>query len=185
MATYPRSWSKLLSNLEGSDLPDGVGEFLARYSMAKSYERTSFRGMHVSTARGYSLLMKAGLSYSAVESIERLMHGGKRIYLQLDESDLVSMFRDTKAEKLLDALIDNAESDKLSNNLKDFKSSVLSDLHPIAAAIRHLTFHGVGNPHKLGLDRSKFIRTCIDDIADLQLDMASNEFSKYVEGFTR
>lgn len=181
MAIYPRAWSAYMSTLDGGAIPQGVGQFLARYSMAKSYTGSSFGGMTAHTQQNYSLLIRAGLAYSVVESVERLQKGGERIYLALDDADLVSAYRDLRACKLLDALQLNSDSNRLRNEIELFRISKTDDLHSIAASLRHLTFHGVANPHKLGLDRSKYIRICIDDIADLQLDQAAIEFSKYIE----
>jgi hypothetical protein len=178
VSSSPKDLKKYINHCDGK--PGKLAsKFFARYRMAKQFESANFKGASKKLQEGYSAIIRVGLAYSALESLERLTGVPRSAHKPIIETDLALALRSPDVDKLFEELKRDLDSWQLKTRIESSHRGESDDVRPIAEGIRHLTFHGHATVHSFGLD-TVGTREIIFDLADYLLEYCDSEFSAFL-----
>lgn len=175
-----RKWGKCLKLMDRSDLATyGIKRFFARYSLAVGFEGIKVKNLSEKTKKGYDSIFKVQIAYSAFDAlltgIEILNHSVTVEYDRLkhviDDEPLAERFRNKNSDLLHLALMHTTKN--MTKNLLNFNDSKSNNVMHIAAAVRHLSAHGLMTVNGARLD---LVRNVND------MNKLGDEVIKYTEG---
>ena len=179
---HPRSWRRYVGSLAQGEGPHpGLARFNARFHLATSFEGVALRDVSERTTMAYSAGIRVGLSYSALEALDTAL--GKRIArTRLPQPGLSGRYRSQTCQPLRSLLEDSSQSVQLRAQLDALSVDPdVDDVMPVAAAIRHLVFHGDFTAHGAGAAQSASVRRFLDDLADALLKRADDQFELFLD----
>lgn len=180
--SHPRAWSRYVQALGKTAKPDaGLARFNARFHLATSFEGVLLDGVAERTAEAYSSGIRVALAYSALEALDSAL--GKRIArVRLTDAELARRYRSQTCKTLRALLDESSQSAHLQSQLKILGADPeVDDVMPVAAAVRHLVFHGDFTAHGSGAAQSVGVRTFLDDLAGALLLRADDQFELHLD----
>ena len=180
--THPRVWNRYVRALGKTAKPDtGLSRFNARYNLATSFDGVTLTDVSERTAEAYSSGIRVALAYSALEALDSAL--GKRIArARLTDAELARRYRSRTCKTLRALLDESSQSAHLQSQLKSLGvDPKVDDVMPVAAAVRHLVFHGDFTAHGSGAAQSVGVRSFLDDLAGALLLRADHQFELHLD----
>ena len=190
----PESWASFNQFLKSLDEPcrekvrGSFPRFQARYRAARSMEITFDGYATEDTPAGYVAILKCGMAYSVLESLEKSIGASScipgPIYCQevrVESSKLANYFREAGSKQLRNALSKHLKKASLREKIKDLESSG-NDVRPLAEGIRHLAFHGISTPGTIGYRRkgkNASVAELLDELPGVVLDATDSHFTRW------
>lgn len=179
---HPRAWRRYVGLLGKGKSPEvGLARFSARFHLATCFAGVMLRDLSERATAAYSAGIRVALSYSALEALDSAL--GKRIArAQLSDRALAARYRSQACDSLRSLLEESSQSMQLQGQLEALAlGSEVDDVMPVAAAVRHLVFHGDFTAHGSGAAQSAHVRRFLDDLADALLARADDQFELYLD----
>lgn len=180
--TNTSSWRRYIRALGESGRPDaGLARFNARFNVATSFEGVVLDGVAERTAKAYSAGIRVALSYSALEALDSAL--GKRVgRARLSDERLARRYRSRTCQGLRELLEGSTQAAQLRDQLEVLATDPdADDVMPVAAAVRHLVFHGDFTAHGSGAAQSAGLRRFLDDLTDALIARANSQFELYLD----
>jgi len=182
--TKVSSWSKVVSHRDLLSQQEftKASRYRARYDFAKEFRDISTPSVSQQTKESYFVLLKLGLAYSAIETLEKLLENGRRVAVR-DEAFTAGL-ESGEFTKFLAHLQDRArrneyDSSKYLEKYLNPKRNV--DLADFVRHSRNVVFHGSVTPHSIGLSSSKNRRELVLSLANSSLVACNREFSSWAK----
>lgn len=176
------SWQRYIRSLGKAGQPESAfARFNARFNLATSFEGVTLTGVSERTAQAYSSGIRVALAYSALEALDSAL--GKRIArTRLSDEGLARRYRSRTCESLRGLLEESTHASQVQSQLLALATDPDGeDVMPVAAAVRHLVFHGDFTAHGSGAAQSAGVRTFLDDLADSLISQADDQFELYLD----
>ena len=180
--TNTSAWRRYIRSLGESGRPDsGLARFNSRFNLATSFERVTLAGVAERTAQAYSSGIRVALAYSALEALDSAL--GKRIArTRLSDEGLARKYRSRTCDGLRGLLEESTHSSQVQAQLRHLTDvQDADDVMPVAAAVRHLVFHGDFTAHGSGAAQSAGVRKFLDDLAGALILRADDQFELYLD----
>ena len=180
--TSARAWGRYTLALGKRDAPAaGLARFNARFNLATSFEGVTLVGVSERTAQAYSSGIGVALAYSALEALDSAL--GKRIARShLSNEGLARRYRSQTCDGLRGLLEESTHASQVQSQLLVLATDPDSDdVMPVAAAVRHLVFHGDFTAHGSGAAQSAAVRKFLDDLADALIARADDQFELHLD----
>jgi hypothetical protein len=164
----------------------GLKRFYARFAMAHDYEGIKLRSMKARTVRGYSAMFEVMIAYSAFDS---LLEGIEIFHKEMTDIKLNRLQHEIKNQEklaetirlkcnaILDIALQHCEK-KLKNQIHKFRDGEHDNVFFVAAAIRHLTAHGLLSVNGGRLDLARNVEV-FKKLSRLVLAHADEQFTKF------
>lgn len=178
------SWSKVLMrrDLLSKKEFSRASQYRARYEFARDFRDLSIPTASAQTRESYFVLLKLGLAYSAIETLENLLERRRRVIvkdkafaaaLESGEfSKLLSHFRDraTRNGRNISIFLERYENARPGENLAE-----------LVRHSRNLVFHGSITPNSIGLGASASRRELVLGLANSSLIACNREFARWAK----
>lgn len=177
---YPagwREWRRLVADGEYED-DRALNRFAARFRMASGMRAVTYPSMGRATAEGYSVALRVALAYTALEAWEKAMGRGKQTVVE--DADLAGDFRGPGLTRLRAHLVAASRSGLRGRVALVIEADDITDVRPVAEALRNVVFHGDFTPGGAGLARSGAARTWTRRLSDSVLDTVEADFAAWV-----
>ena len=109
MSKSPREWQTYISlvNAGVTEQNQLLSIFRSRYRPAKSFNGMNADNISSKTLGPYDAVLKIGLSYAALESIETFLQlAGNNTKTSVSSPEFLEWFRTKSADKLVDLIVD-------------------------------------------------------------------------------
>lgn len=176
------SWNRYIRSLEKGGRPDSAfARFNARFNLATSFEGVLFAGVSDRTVQAYSSGIRVALAYSALEALESAL--GKRIaQTRMPDESLARRYRSRTCNGLRELLEESTHAAQVQHQLQVLAANQhADDVMPVAAAVRHLVFHGDFTAHGFGAAQSAVVRKFLEDLANALITRADDQFELYLD----
>lgn len=151
--------------------------------MAKTYSGSMFDGLASNSQIAYSELIRAGLTYSVVETYGRMTIGSNwsqtLSIVDKDVADALRAPRFAAMHKMLSQNLDSAAQRK--HEL--FMSGDTDDVVVFYACLRHMVFHGHATAYGAGLPKSAKAVSELQATSIWMLTQIDDLFTAYVDNF--
>lgn len=174
-----RSYIKLVDNGKIVANP-ALSRYAARFRIAMAFESANFSGVADKSAIGYSIGLKVGLSYSALEALEKAIDKNERSTKILNPIVALHM-RKYGLKTLFPKLMSDLTGPRLKSNIEKFFLNENDNLRYVAEGVRHLMFHGDYTAHGSGLAYSKSLQKTLLSLANLVLAESELKFSNWLD----
>ena len=177
-----RSWNRYIRASGKAGRPEGAfARFNARFNLATSFEGVILEDVSDRTVQAYSSGIRVALAYSALEALDSAL--GKRIArTRMSDESLARRYRSRTCDGLRELLEESTQASQVQHQLQVLASDQdADDVMPVAAAVRHLVFHGDFTAHGSGAAQSAGVRTFLDDLADSLIFRADDQFELYLD----
>lgn len=177
---YPagwREWRQLVSDGEYDDDKD-LNRFAARFRMAAGMRSVAYPGMGAATAEGYSVALRVALAYTALEAWEKAMGLAKQTVIEDDV--LAGDFRNAELSRLREHLLGASRSGMRGRVALVVAGEEVTDVRPLAEALRNVVFHGDFTPGGAGLTRSAAARAWARRLSQAVLGTVEADFQAWV-----
>lgn len=162
--------------------PDGAfARFNARFNLATSFEGISLADVSERTAQSYASGIRVALAYPALEALDSAL--GKRIALtRTFDEGLARRYRSRTCDGFPSLLEESTHASRVRDQLKVLVTDAdADDVMPVAAAVRHLVFHGDFTAYGSGAAQSAAVRKFLDDLAGALLAHAEDQFELHLD----
>lgn len=176
------SWNRYIQSRGKAERPDGAfARFNARFNLATSFEGVALTDISERTAQAYSSGIRVALAYSALEALDSAL--GKRIArTRMSDESLARRYRSRTCGALRELLEESTQASQVQHQLQVLAADQhADDVMPVAAAVRHLVFHGDFTAHGSGAAQSAGVRKFLDDLADALIARADDHFELYLD----
>ena len=182
MGSHPTHWQKYCHRVSRSRMAENaaINKFAARYKLAHSLQSVTFEGFTEKTNAAYAAATRVGLAYSALEALESAL--GLRKSEIVIPSALATRLRSQEFRNLFELLEEELSNKKLKTQILEFRRRMNRNVRPVVEGIRHLMFHGQFTAYGSGISSSKSRIKTLELLAEIVLNFADQEFSKWVEG---
>lgn len=182
------AWSRVLMHRDVLTRQEfsRASQYRARYEFAKDFRDLSIPTASDQTRESYFVLLKLGLAYSAIETLENLLEQRRRVVVR-DEA-FVAALESGEFNKLLSHLRDRAKRNGRDNskNLDKYeKPRPGENLADLVRHSRNVVFHGSITPTSIGLGSSKKRRGLVLGLANSSLVACNREFARWVTGIEK
>lgn len=178
---HPSAWRRYMQARKGGSPDPGLARFAARFRLAKAFDGVTLEGFAEQTEQAYSESIRVALSYSAVEALDSAL-GRPPGRDQLSDAKLAGAYRSRGCEALRSQLEDLTQSRGLQERLAKLAADPKVDnVMPVAAALRHLVFHGDFTTQGGRTAQSKAARDFMGALANALLDHADDNFELYLD----
>jgi len=168
------AWSEYVDSVD-QRIQKRAARVNARYVMARRFRHATFDGGSAKLQSGYSVLIKVGLAYSALEALEKLTEIENSA---IHEPDVAFELQQPKFVKLLVGVNADLSNKKLIAKIVQISSGESTDVRPLAQGLRHLVFHGEATVNGLGLNGD--VEDVLRDLADVILEFLDEAFNDCV-----
>jgi hypothetical protein len=178
------SWSKVLLSREVLSKQEFLraSKYRARYDFARDFRDLSIPTASDQTREAYFVLLKLGLAYSAIETLENLFEKCRRVVVR-DEAFTVGL-ESGDFDKLLGHLQNRAKQNgwDASEYLDKYRNpSPRENLADLVRHSRNVVFHGSVTPASIGLGASKRKRELVLGLANSSLVACNREFTTWAK----
>ena len=173
-------WKMYIDRLDGGEPKQGLATFKARYDLASNLSGFVLDNSNENLSRAYSLLTKLGLSYTALEYLEKKLgvDGHPPIFASdlanesryLLPADIEIVARKMKLHPLLRIRLEATQAISSSN-----------DVRPIVETLRHALFHGSFTPAGWKIGDTKRSRAWLEGLSQVTLRKADETFTAWFE----
>lgn len=180
--TSARAWGRYTLALGKRGTPAaGLARFNARFNLASSFEGVTLVGVSERTAHAYSSGIRVALAYSALEALDSALE--KRVArTRLSDEGLARRYRSRTCDGLRGLLEESTHASQVQSQLLVLATDPdADDVMPVAAAVRHLVFHGDFTAHGSGAAQSAAVRKFLDDLADALIARADDQFELHLD----
>ena len=146
--------------------------------MASGMRSVNYPGMGRATAEGYSVALRVALAYTALEAWEKARELGKQT--AVDDPELAEEFRGRGLVRLRAHLVTASRSGLRGRVTLVVDSEEVTDVRPLAEALRNVVFHGDFTPGGAGLARSVAARGWTRQLSQAVLDTVETDFEAWV-----
>lgn len=179
--THPRAWRRYIQACNGKSPEPGLARFAARFHLAKAFDGVTLQGFAQQTEQAYSAAIRAALSYSAVEALDSAL-GRRTGQDSLVDAHLAEVYRSRGCQALRKQLESLTQSQAVQRKLVHLATDEgHDDVMPVAAALRHLVFHGDFTAHGGRAAPTKVARDFMDELASALLDHADDGLQLYLD----
>lgn len=179
--TNASCWSRYISSLGEAGPTSALARFNARFNLATSFEGVTLAGTSERTAQAYSSGIRVALAYSALEALDSAL--GKRVArARMPDEALARTYRSRTCDGLRELLGGATHASQVQAQLRHLTDvQDADDVMPVAAAVRHLVFHGDFTAHGSGAAQSAGVRKFLDDLAAALILRADDQFELYLD----
>jgi len=178
------SWSKVLMrrDLLSKKEFSRASQYRARYEFARDFRDLIIPSASLETRESYFVLLKLGLAYSAIETLENLLEKRRRVVVK-DEA-FAAALESGEFDKLLSHLRDRATRNGHDNRIyldKYDNPRPGENLADLVRNSRNVVFHGSITPNSIGLGASKRRRELVLGLANSSLFACNREFARWAK----
>jgi hypothetical protein len=165
----------------------GMKRFYARYALAYEFEGLKIKNMGARTIRGYSAMFEVMIAYSAfdamLEGVEifqvRTDIKLNRLQHKIENQEKLAATIREKCGDILDIALQHCER-KLRKQIYSFLKEEHDNVFFVAAAIRHVTAHGLLSVNGARLDLARNVEV-FRKLASLILQHTDQQFEKFAD----
>ena len=175
-----QSWDKYISEATntGKSKVAGLPTFYARFQLASNFEGMSVVGMAEPTVAIYSRVTRIGLSYSALECLERLIT--LKDYPPILAADIAATMRQPEFKPLIDSALKGFRSQAVKRELGlVLDNHAICNIRPFVMLFRNSLFHGEFTPGGWNAKPNRAMYKLLDSLSQVTLRVADQTFTSW------